>query len=142
MVMLNRDIYGRTVEEVLQFELDFIEQGGYGRSVHSPRMPRILFRDSPSCLNFDDELRTHPCSACILMNYVPEEDQNTLVPCHHIPLNAKGETISSLFDPQDEEKAKEAVAQWLREKLTGLRTEHERVTREQADAGGKWCAET
>jgi hypothetical protein len=138
--MINRDIYGRKVEEVLQFELDFLEQGGYGRSVHAPRLPKILFRDSPSCLNFDDELRTHPCSACVLMNYVPEEEKNTLIPCHHIPLNEKGETVCSLFDQRDERKAQDAVAEWLRKELARLRAE--RPASEPTDAGGKWCAET
>lgn len=139
---INRDVYGRKVEEVLQFELDFLQQGGYGRPVHAPRTPTILFRDSPSCLNFADEVRTHPCSACVLMNYVPEDEKNTLIPCHHIPLNERGETISSLFDPVDEHKAQEAVGQWLRSELAKLRAERERVLNEQAEAGGKWCAET
>jgi hypothetical protein len=33
-------MFGRDVLEVLQFELDFLEQGGYGRSVRTPRQPR------------------------------------------------------------------------------------------------------
>jgi hypothetical protein len=140
--MTNRDIYGRKVEEVLQFELDFLEQGGYGRSVHTPRLPKILFRDSPSCLNFDDELRTHPCSACVLMDYVPEEERNTLIPCHHIPLNERGETISSLFDPVNERKAQDALAQWLRNELARLRERRETSVSQDAESGGKWCAET
>jgi hypothetical protein len=44
----------RDVLEVLKFELDFLEQGGYGQSVHTPWKATSAFQDSPSCLNFND----------------------------------------------------------------------------------------
>ena len=56
----------------LRFELAFIEEGGYGRSVRTPHQPTSPFQDSLTCLNFGDPLRTHPCGECVLMQYVPE----------------------------------------------------------------------
>src|SRR5262245_44468952 len=38
----------------LKFELDFIEDGGYGRSVRTPHKPTSVFQDSLTCLNFGD----------------------------------------------------------------------------------------
>jgi hypothetical protein len=40
--------------EILKAELDFLEGGGYGRSVHAPWKPTSVFLDSPTCLNFCD----------------------------------------------------------------------------------------
>src|ERR1700758_303118 len=56
----------RDVLEVLKFELDFLEQGGYGRSVRTPWKATATFQDSPTCLNFNDAERPHPCSECLL----------------------------------------------------------------------------
>ena len=44
----------RDVLEVLKFELQFLEQGGYGRSVRTPWKATSMFQDSPSCINFND----------------------------------------------------------------------------------------
>jgi hypothetical protein len=49
---VNKD--DRETIEVLKAELDFIEKGGYGRSVKTPRQPTSVFQDSLSCLNFAD----------------------------------------------------------------------------------------
>ena len=61
--------------ELLKFELKFPEDDGYGRSPHTPWHPQLIFEDSPSCLNFGDPDRPHPCSGCWLMNFVPEDDR-------------------------------------------------------------------
>ena len=61
----------RDMVELLKFELDFIEQGGYGRSVRTPRLPTSVFQDSVTCINFGDPNRTRPCDECLLMNFVP-----------------------------------------------------------------------
>ena len=39
----------RDILEVLKFELNFLEQGGYGRSVRTPWKPTSIFQDSLSC---------------------------------------------------------------------------------------------
>ncbi|PYX25875.1 MAG: hypothetical protein DMG82_03635 [Acidobacteria bacterium] len=56
----------RDVLEVLKFELSFLEQGGYGRSVRTPWKATSVFQDSPSCLNFNDSARPHACNECLL----------------------------------------------------------------------------
>src|SRR5437868_13993507 len=90
----------RDVLEVLKFELNFLEQGGYGRSVHAPQTPTSLFQDSITCLNFGEPQRVHPCSECMLIDFVPDAFRHENVPCHHIPLTTAGETVASL-DPRD-----------------------------------------
>ncbi len=80
----------RDILEVLKFELNFLEQGGYGRSVHAPQNSTSVFQDSITCLNFGEPERVHPCSECMLMDFVPDSHRNENVPCHHIPLTAKG----------------------------------------------------
>ena len=136
--MQQRDSFGRPIDEVLQFELDFLEQGGYGRSVRRPWQPKVMFMDSPTCLNFNDPERPHACTGCVLMDFVPEQRRSERVPCHHIPLTSSGQTVENLFDPTDESKLQDAVHQWLKETLQKLRAE------EDQDAGEakKWCAET
>jgi hypothetical protein len=61
----------RDVLDVLKFELDFIEKGGYGRSVRTPWLATSIFQDSLTCLNFGDPNRSHPCDECLLMALVP-----------------------------------------------------------------------
>jgi hypothetical protein len=41
----------RDILELLKEELDFIEKGGYGRSVHTPWKEKSIFQDSLSCIN-------------------------------------------------------------------------------------------
>src|SRR5262249_21333757 len=83
--------------QALRAELSYLEAGGYGRSVRTPWRPTQIFRDSPTCLNFHDEARPHPCSECFLMQFVPDGKQCETNPCHHIPLDAKGETVDGLM---------------------------------------------
>src|SRR6516225_7516325 len=85
----------RELLDKLRFELAFIEDGGYGRSVRTPHKPTSPFQDSLTCLNFGDPLRSHPCGECILMQYVPESGKSEDVPCHHIPLDDKNRTIAT-----------------------------------------------
>ena len=136
--MQQRDSFGRPIDEVLQFELDFLEQGGYGRSVRRPWQPKVMFMDSPTCLNFNDPERPHACTGCVLMDFVPEPRRSERVPCHHIPLTSSGQTVESLFDPTDDSKLQDAVHQWLKETLQKLRAEEG----QEASEAKKWCAET
>jgi len=117
----------RDVLEVLKFELNFLEQGGYGRSVHAPQTPTRIFQDSISCLNFGDPQRHHPCSECMLIDFVPESMRNEDVPCHHIPLSPAGETVATLDSRDHQQKLEEAVIAWLRAVIA--RMEKERQSR-------------
>ena len=111
----------RDILETLKFELEFLEQGGYGRSVRTPRTPTRSFQDSLTCLNFSDPTMPHPCSECFLTDFVPKNAQSENVPCHHIPLNPDGETVDMLRDHQL--KLEEALRNWLRATIRRLERE-------------------
>jgi len=111
----------RDILEVLKFELAFLEQGGYGRSVRTPRTSTRTFQDSLSCLNFSEPARPHPCNECFLTDFVPKNAQSEDVPCHHIPLNPHGETVDTLRDHQLE--LEEALGAWLRATIHRLEQE-------------------
>jgi len=139
---LKQDIFGRGIREVLHFELDFLEDGGYGRSVRTPRLAKLVFVESPTCLNFNDPQRPYPCQGCALMNFVPEERRGESVPCHHIPLTPAGETIATLFDPGNEMEAHDALRDWLRREITRLDAKEAAKEAEEESNARRWAAET
>ena len=103
--------------DILKAELDFIEKGGYGRSVRTPWKPTSIFQGSLSCLNFGYPYRAHPCSECLLDDFVPESQRATPVPCHHIPLDAEGETVEELELEDNQQHLEEKVKTWLRARI-------------------------
>lgn len=115
----------RDILEVLKAELVFLEQGGYGRSVRTPWCSTSIFQDSLSCINFNDPAAPHPCVECMLHDFVPQDAQMEKVPCHHIPLNAHGETVHSLERQRSQPELEESLATWL--KATIARIESERA---------------
>lgn len=112
----------RDTLQVLEAELDFIEKGGYGRSVKTPWKPTSIFQDSLSCLNLGEPERTHSCDECLLIDFVPAGHRKEDVPCHHIPLNA-GETIEGLERKKDPQQMEAAVKRWLRAKIKQIEQE-------------------
>src|SRR3954470_20802122 len=98
--------------EILKAELDYIEKGGYGRRVRTPWKPTSVFQDSLSCLNYGSPYRAHPCSACMLDEYVPEGQHAAPVPCHHIPVGDAGETIEELELEENQQVLEEKVKTW------------------------------
>jgi len=56
----------RDLLEVLKFELQFIEKGGYGRSPRQAWRAPLIFEDSPTCLDFALPQKIYPCSECVL----------------------------------------------------------------------------
>ena len=121
----------RDMLEVLKEELDFIDKGGYGRSVRTPWKPKSAFQDSLTCLNYGYPYRAHPCNECHLLDFVSPEHQGAEVPCHFIPLNADGETIEDLESGDNEAKLERKVRDWLRARINDI--EEKRST--QAIAG-------
>ena len=107
----------RDILEVLREELDFIEKGGYGRSVRTPWRPKSAFQDSLTCLNYGYPYRAHPCNECQLIEFVDPENRSQEVPCHHIRVTEKGETIEDLELTDNDEKLAAEVARWLRLKI-------------------------
>jgi hypothetical protein len=114
----------RDILEALRFELEFLEQGGYGRSVRTPWKPTSIFLDSPLCLNFNDSGERHPCNECLLTDFVPAEARSEVVPCHHIKVGPKGETLADLEGNQ--RATEDALRNWLRAAID--RVEKERAT--------------
>jgi hypothetical protein len=110
----------RDLLEVLKFELSFLEQGGYGRSVRTPWKPTSVFEDSLTCLNFGDPGHSHPCRECLLFHFVPENSRNENVPCHHIVLNQKGDTLATLNTGYNQLELEESVKSWLRNAIQRL----------------------
>jgi hypothetical protein len=122
----------RDILEVLKFELNFLEQGGYGRSVRTPWKPTSVFQDSLSCINFNDPERPHPCDECLLHELVPGEYREENVPCHHIPLNAAGETVDTMERQYAQAELEEALRKWLKDTIR--RIEQDRAAKKQAAA--------
>jgi len=124
----------------LKSELKFCELGGYEPSVpgrlparaseNDPismcertrewRKEHSVFQDSPSCLNYGLPERDHPCSECWLINFVPAERRGEVVPCHHILLNERGDTVASLGGPGNAPDVQEALLDWLRRTIQQL----------------------
>jgi len=113
----------RDILDVLKFELAFIEQGGYGRSVRTPWKPTSIFQDSLSCINFNDVERPHPCSECLLTDFVPGGAESEDVPCHYIPLNPDGETVHTMERQRSQPEMEEALKAWLRGTIQRIEAE-------------------
>jgi hypothetical protein len=113
----------RDILELLKDELAFIEQGGYGRSVRTPWLPKSIFQDSLSCLNYGYPYRAHSCTECHLLEFVGPKERSQPVPCHFIPLNDAGNTIEALELEGNELKMERAVKNWLQGKISQIETE-------------------
>lgn len=110
----------RDLLDVLKFELEFLEKGGYGRSPREPWRPQFIFEDSPTCMNYDCKENPGPCSDCVLMHWIPDEHREEKAACRHIPLGPSGETLDSLYRYGDQQEIEGAVATWLRATISQL----------------------
>jgi hypothetical protein len=131
----------RDLLEVLKFELEFLEQGGYGRSPRTPWKPQYIFEDSLTCMNYDFKENPGPCTDCVLMHLVPPERRSEKIPCRHIPFNVSGsgETLDSLYRCSDQNEIEETVGSWLRTTIQCLEVERMAVQRnhnKQASSSG------
>lgn len=115
----------RDLLDVLEFELEFLEKGGYEDSAQTNWRPLLIFEDSPACMNHDQKETPGPCSDCVLMQLVPPEAHSEKFPCRHIVLNERGETLDSLYRSSDSQEIKEIVAGWLRQTIAKLKAERE-----------------
>lgn len=118
----NRDIL-----EILRFELKFLEEGGYAHSSHAPWRASYIFEDSPSCLNYKQSTRPHPCSECLLTQLVPPDLREQEVPCRLIPLNDHGQTVDSLYRTGTQEEMVETLKEWLRREIRKIEEERGRL---------------
>jgi hypothetical protein len=118
----------RDTLEILKNELDFIEKGGYGRSVRTPWHPKSTFQDSLTCINYGYPYRAHPCNECQLLDFVSPDHQGEEVPCHFIPLNENGETIEDLEAEDNEAKLEKEVGNWLRARIREIEEQRAKQT--------------
>lgn len=120
----------RDLLEVLKFELEFLEAGGYGRSPRTHWRPQYIFEDSLTCMNYDSRENPSACTNCVLMHLVPSEHHSAKIPCRHIPFNASGETLDSLYRYSDQREIEETVGNWLRATIQRLEEERKAVQRD------------
>ena len=109
--------------QLLSCELSFLKVGGYGYPLDGGWRPTLIFWDSPVCLNFDANVPHQPCQRCVLFDFVPEDKRLNLIPCHHIPLNRNGETVSSLYRNGTQELLDQTVRNWLVAMIEDLKQE-------------------
>lgn len=114
---MSQDVH--EVLQVLRYELNYLEQGGFERDRAS------LGTESPflgnfACINFGDPLRAHACRECPLYQFVPEDKQTEEFPCHFIRLTGSGETIAELMAKNDPRRLVTALEQWLRSTISTL----------------------
>ena len=119
----------KEILDELKLQRSILQDGGYGRSVRTPWKPTQLFRDSVTCLNFDEVVKKHPCDDCVLWDWVPQEHRDEDIPCHFIPLTASGESIASLQDESKREDAEKALLEWLNATISKL---EEQLAKQQA----------
>jgi hypothetical protein len=110
----------RDLLDVLKFELNFLEKGGYGSSPREPWRPQFIFEDSPACMNYDCKENPAPCSDCVLMQLVPPELRLGKSPCRQIQLNASGETLDTLYRYAEQHEIEEIFGTWLRTTIRQL----------------------
>ena len=102
---------------MFQFELRFLEDGGYGRSPRTPWRASYVFEDSPTCLNFDDVARPP------LMEFVPPQFRGESAPCRFIRLTEAGETVDHFYRSGTQMELEEALACWLRKQIQRMATQ-------------------
>jgi hypothetical protein len=115
--------------DLLKFELKFLEDGGYGRSPHTPWRRPLVFEDSLTCPNFGDPAHTHPCSECMLMEFVPAELKDQVSPCRLIPLTPKGGTADYFYRCGTQLELEEALGGWLRDQISQIEEQRERASK-------------
>jgi hypothetical protein len=112
---------------LLRHELEFLDHGGYRARVQyrqplfcmetsTEERKALIFEESPSCPK-KRHTACPPEGGCTLMDFVPFEEQHEAIPCRHIPLDEKGETIESLYRAGGNEKVEPVLRIWLVKKI-------------------------
>ena len=114
----------------LKQELEFVDHAGYHKPVGT-RQPLfcmesgsdwkkpVFIEDSPSCPK-EKYCACNPEGDCVLLSFVPADRRHETLPCHHIPLNEKGETIATL--KQDRDQVEPTLRKWLVNTIEKLET--------------------
>jgi hypothetical protein len=109
--------------EILKQELQFLEQGGYRKPPQQAWRGARVFEDSPTCLNYQTAEQRGPCSECVLMQFVPPDQREKAIPCQHIPLTERGDTLHSIYAWGTQEEIEQVVGDWLRSSIRKLEDE-------------------
>ncbi len=115
--MLERN---RQLLQTLKEEQSFFESDGYGRSLCGNWRPTLLFRDSPTCINYSSAGMLNPCQQCPLFFLVPSTKRDHAIPCHHITLEPGGNTIALLYQTGSQEVLDQLYRSWLFAVIKGL----------------------
>jgi hypothetical protein len=99
--------------QAVKRELSFFDAKGYGRAFRSQWRPTLLLRDSPVCVNYSSTGRLHACSECPFFILVPREQQGRALPCHQIPLDSGGVTVSELYQKGTQDQLDRRYRDWL-----------------------------
>ena len=110
----------RKLLDVLRAELAFLEGGGYSDRARFPWRPNFVFEDSPTCLKFGVKEEPRPCSECLLMEYIPEDQKKLAYPCRQIPLTPAGESVAHFYECGTEKELETALKGWLQNKIAEL----------------------
>lgn len=108
-----RHIDRKLLLDALKRELAFFDAGGYGHPFRSAWRPTLLLRDSPVCINYGSTGRQHECRLCPLFSLVPWTEENAMMPCHHIPLNAARDTVAQLYQRGTQKVLDQHYRDWL-----------------------------
>jgi hypothetical protein len=106
--------------QALREERAFFRSGGYGWPYRTEWRPTLLFRDSPTCVNFSSAGALNACEECPLFRLVPCHKRNDAIPCHHIVLDAEGNTIAGLYQKGSQRLLDERYWEWLSAVIAGL----------------------
>src|SRR6266516_4091288 len=105
---------------MFQFQLRFLEDGGYRHPMRAPWRASLVFEDSPTCINFDAPAHQHPCSECPLMEFVPRQYREEVAPCRFVTLNQSGQTVENFYRCGTQIELEEALACWLRKQISEM----------------------
>jgi len=108
--------------KMFQFQLKFLEDGGYRHSARTPWRAPYVFEESPTCANFHDAARPHPCIECPLMDLVPPQFRGETAPCRFIPLNEAGESVDYFYRTATQMELEEALVCWLHKQIERMPT--------------------
>lgn len=110
----------RELLNALKDQLAFFESGGYGTPFRSQWRPTLLFRDSPTCVNFSSASELNPCQSCPLFPLVPRGKRKEAIPCHHIMLDSAGNSIAGVYRTGSQQNLDELFRGWLSAVIAGL----------------------
>lgn len=99
--------------QTLRTELAFFAAGGYERPFRSGWRPALLLRDSEACIHYNSTGRQISGQKCPVFEMISSAAWNAVVPCHHIPLDARCNTVATMYRKNTEKDLDEHYREWL-----------------------------